>query len=292
MNDVKRRIILESRCSLSVNDGMLQIERNEDTSQLSFDTIESLCFAARLHSSLDVQVIQECLKRGIQLMFEDEKHQVNSQIHSLYGTNDTSGKIKKQTSWEQDRKKQLTIYILKNKIVNQESVLTHFNLDTEEVLSSYPLSLEEDPDGNKEGIAARIYFSRLFGHHFDRRMEGNLNAMLNYGYALLASRITQSIVGYGYLTQIGIHHCSNTNPFNLTYDFIEPFRPLVDRYVYLRREKEEFTYADKKNMLSIMDEIIHYGKQKWEVGTAIDVYVLDCLKYMNWQKNLPKEISL
>lgn len=32
---------------------------------------------------------------------------------------------------------------------------------------------------------------------------------------------------------VGHHHIGESNPFNLTYDFIEPFRAVVDAWVFL-----------------------------------------------------------
>ena len=59
-----------------------------------------------------------------------------------------------------------------------------------------------------------------------------VNAALNYGYSILLSTVNRAIVTKGYLTQLGIHHRSTENQFNLGSDLMEPFRVLIDRIVY------------------------------------------------------------
>ena len=64
-----------------------------------------------------------------------------------------------------------------------------------------------------------------------RNAETPLNAALNYGYAILLSMVNREIVSRGYLIQCGICHRNEYNQFNLACDFMEPFRPSVDRLV-------------------------------------------------------------
>ncbi|MDR2082530.1 MAG: CRISPR-associated endonuclease Cas1 [Candidatus Ancillula trichonymphae] len=53
----------------------------------------------------------------------------------------------------------------------------------------------------------------------------------------------------GYLTQLGIHHNSQFNHFNLGCDLMEPFRPVVDRYV-LRAKYSKFNTEEKHDLLN------------------------------------------
>ena len=58
-----------------------------------------------------------------------------------------------------------------------------------------------------------------------------LNAMLNYGYAMLISQVHRDIVMAGFDPSIGIAHRRHTNRIPLVYDLMEPLRPVVDRIV-------------------------------------------------------------
>jgi CRISPR-associated endonuclease Cas1 len=58
-----------------------------------------------------------------------------------------------------------------------------------------------------------------------------VNAMLNYGYAMLFSQTQTQLVTAGFDPSIGFAHKLARNPIPLVYDLIEPMRPVVDRKV-------------------------------------------------------------
>ena len=59
-----------------------------------------------------------------------------------------------------------------------------------------------------------------------------INALLNYGYAVLAGEISKFINGFGLDAYYGFYHKSHTGFQPLVYDMMEPFRWLVDYTVY------------------------------------------------------------
>jgi CRISPR-associated protein Cas1 len=75
---------------------------------------------------------------------------------------------------------------------------------------------------------------------------------LNYGYSIIRSAIRRELVLHGFEPSLGINHSSNENPFNLSDDIIEPYRPFVDAIVLdsiLSKETESFTEEDKKILI-------------------------------------------
>ena len=72
----------------------------------------------------------------------------------------------------------------------------------------------------------------MFGSDFTREKENEVNAALNYGYAIIRSYIAKTLICEGLEPSLGIHHKNQLNSFNLADDIIEPFRPVVDNYVY------------------------------------------------------------
>lgn len=58
-----------------------------------------------------------------------------------------------------------------------------------------------------------------------------VNAMLNYGYAVLLGRIAIELAAKGFDLSIGIAHSGRRNPKALIYDFMEPLRPIMDRAI-------------------------------------------------------------
>ncbi len=100
----------------------------------------------------------------------------------------------------------------------------------------------------KEHLASKIYFREFakfipekYGFHsrnqsFIRTSKNNatdvINALLNYGYSILAGEISKFVCGIGLDPYFGFMHKSHTGFQPLVYDLIEPFRWLVDYTVF------------------------------------------------------------
>lgn len=89
--------------------------------------------------------------------------------------------------------------------------------------------------------------------HFEKRTKKPtdlLNSMSNYGYAILASEITKSILTSGLDPYCGFLHYDMENRTSLTFDLIEPFRQqLVDKTMIGLINKKQVTMndLDKRN---------------------------------------------
>lgn len=72
-----------------------------------------------------------------------------------------------------------------------------------------------------------------------------LNSMLNYGYAILASEITKSILVSGLDPYCGLLHFDMDNRTSLTFDLIEPFRQqIVDKTIISLVNRKQVTLED------------------------------------------------
>ena len=72
-----------------------------------------------------------------------------------------------------------------------------------------------------------------------------VNAMLNYGYAVLQSLVRTQIIAAGLDPKIGlVHKFSDRRRDDLVFDFMEPLRPIVDRVVFGLVRDEVFSPAD------------------------------------------------
>lgn len=58
-----------------------------------------------------------------------------------------------------------------------------------------------------------------------------VNAMLNYGYGILANEMRGQVIAAGLDPTIGIIHGNSANRIPLVYDLMEPLRPVVDRAI-------------------------------------------------------------
>lgn len=92
-----------------------------------------------------------------------------------------------------------------------------------------------------EGVSSKIYFEtiNLFlpeEYRFEKRSQNPAtdiaNAMLNYGYGLLYSKIESSLIKAGIDPYIGIMHRDDYNRPVLVYDIIEIYRVWIDYVVF------------------------------------------------------------
>ena len=89
-----------------------------------------------------------------------------------------------------------------------------------------------------EGACAHLYWSacsRILGiEAFSRIPAENegLNSLLNYAYAMLLTATLQALLCCGLDPLYGIGHVVRERSTPLAYDVMEPFRPLVDLWVF------------------------------------------------------------
>ena len=114
-----------------------------------------------------------------------------------------------------------------------------------------------------EGTASNEYWSGV--KHFipqeigfdsrTKKPTDLLNSMLNYGYAILASEITKSILLNGLDPYCGFLHFDMGGRTSLTFDLIEPFRQqIVDKTVIGLINKKQITVNDldrRNNILKL-----------------------------------------
>lgn len=133
---------------------------------------------------------------------------------------------------------------------------------------------------NREGYAAKTYFSRMFGKEFTRDLSSPINSALDYGYSILLSNFNREIVNYGYLTQLGLKHMNQFNAFNLSSDLMEPFRPLVDLIVYEHGD-EEFDRDYKLDLVEVLNEKVYIKGKEYYLTNAINLYLGSIFEALN-----------
>jgi CRISPR-associated endonuclease Cas1 len=78
----------------------------------------------------------------------------------------------------------------------------------------------------------------------NRNASHPVNAILNYAYAVLESRVRLEIVALGYDPMIGYLHSYNQDRAAFVFDLMEPLRPVVDHLVLDLIQTETFDPAD------------------------------------------------
>ena len=143
-----------------------------------------------------------------------------------------SAKIDNQINTRKSFYEKIWQDIIQIKIYNQTVCLSSLEKDDRALKSLIKKVIIGDRE-NIEAQAAKIYWNKLFGDDFIRDKNGEgINTLLNYGYTILRSGIARSIMGAGLHPAIGIFHKNKYNSMRLADDLMEPFRPIVDYFVY------------------------------------------------------------
>lgn len=231
--------------------------------------------------SITAILMAELMKRKIKVIFCDEKRNPIGELINYYGSHDTSHKYRQQLKWSKDIKNIVWTEIVSEKIRQQRLFLSALHKKNESLLlKQYLKELIIGDVTNREGHAAKVYFNALFGMDFSRSAEIPINAALNYGYSILLSAFNREVVANGYFTQLGICHDNMFNQFNLSSDLMEPFRILVDRYVYFMKP-DKFMTEEKQKMVSLLnDEVIIDGKRNY-VSNSIKIYCKSVFNAIN-----------
>lgn len=249
--------------AIRLRDNLCVVENNgEVVLQEPLSRISSITISKG--ASITSDVILACAARGIQVHFIGWNGLSVAAIDGLH-THAVVALRKKQFETIADDEKACTLSksLILGKVANQRAVLLYFDkYHTSEALkvaSQKLLNVQDEivklayyPNGEGrtgwrydllglEGKAAVIYWralrdSNLLGSHFDTREgRGSLepaNQALNYGYAILGTRVWQCVTKAGLEPYAGFIHTDRPGKASLVLDVIELFRAwIVDRSV-------------------------------------------------------------
>lgn len=276
--------MISKRAKLDLKLNYLVI-RGEETHKVYLNEIGLLLIESTA-VSLTAALLAELVKRKIKVIFCDERRNPVSELLPYYGSHDCSAKIKMQITWSDSLKELVWTEIVREKILQQYLLLAENGRAEKELLLGYLKELKRNDVSNREGHAAKVYFSALFGAGFSRSEENQINAALNYGYAILLSAFNREIAANGYLTQLGLFHDNVFNAFNLASDLMEPFRPLVDRIV-LTLPLRQFETEEKMILVDLLNREVKIDGKTQYVNNAVKIYCKSVFDALN-----EKDISL
>lgn len=232
---------------------------------------------------LSTQLINAFTKYNINVVLCNIQHMPQSLIIPHQGSKSAPMMLRKQLSWTNVTKSIVHMNIVKAKIYNQLNLLKFTNCDIESItmVESFYNTLEIGDTTNREGLAAKVYFRALFGKTFKRFKDDVINDGLNYGYSILRSQISKAILAKGLHPSLGFFHHGPENHFNLSDDFIEPFRPLIDIYVYeFMLEEQVLTKDHRLNLIIQTTKDIYYKNLKHTFFNVINQYIDGIIAYV------------
>ena len=274
-----RIVVIENQAKLDYKMGYMVV-RGLETKRVLLDEIGILLIENPAVSLTGI-LIEALTEKKIKVIFCDRKRNPVAELMPHRGCHDSAAKIRTQIVWEQNIKDIIWRDIVSEKIRKQSEFLVEIGkIQQAGMLSEYVKQVELADATNREGHAAKVYFNALFGMDFTRSADIPANAALNYGYSLVLSAINREVSANGYLTQLGIFHNNKFNHYNLSCDFMEPFRILVDRMVY-SMQPTKFEQDEKHFMWTLLDQRVMIDGQNQFVMNAIKIYTKSVLDAIN-----------
>lgn len=274
-----RTVVISNRAKLDLQMGYMVV-RGEETVKIHLGEIGTL-MVENTAVSLTVSLLAELTKRKVKVIFCDEKRNPSSELVSLYGSHDTSNKVRKQIAWKEQTKEAVWTEIVTEKIRKQEKLLEILGKGEEaDLLTSYLQEMQWNDATNREGHAAKVYFNALFGMDFTRTADTSINAALNYGYSIILSAFNREVTAGGYMTQLGLFHDNMFNAFNLSSDLMEPFRILVDQMV-VKMNLSKFEHEEKMQIVNLLNQEVEIDGKVQYVVNAIKVYCKSVFDALN-----------
>ena len=273
----------ESKVSLTLN--RMRITIDDEYQNIPLSDIYTVIFS-HIGVVITIPLLSKLVENNINIIVCDDKNDPIGIFQPFNNHSLVFKRLNNQLNWKLTRKKKFWKIIIEQKIQSEIDALTIEKKNDLVIkqLNVYKDSVYTDDQTNREAIAARSYFQELFGNGFTRDDDNVVNAALNYGYKIIASYISKCITSRGLITQLGVHHIGESNPFNLTYDFIEPFRVFIDLWVY-ENIKSSFSTYEKTEIINILNYKINVNHKWIRLCDAIEDIIDSYIAFLDEREN-------
>ena len=276
---IKRIVDISERAYIHIKHQQLLIDKEGGV--VGKIPIEDLGMLILQHPAIVItqKVIIDCQKNKVVIIFCDEKHLPYSVILPVIDGHTLHQKVMRiQVGAKKPIAKKIWKQIIQQKIMEQEKTLFLAGIESA-IFCRLSSKVKSGDTTNQEAQAAQHYWPLLFGKSFRRNYEdAGVNALLNYGYAIVRALVARAIVAGGLHPAIGIHHHNQYNALCLADDLMEPFRPWVDwlvHQIWLENKKAKIDKNTKQNMLGLLGETVYMNKKTMPMMIACHYLVAD-----------------
>jgi CRISP-associated protein Cas1 len=323
---------------LRVKDGLFEVSVPDPTGATEYTSFE---FAAHtvstivlhIHTSLSTDAIQLAAKNRVQIMTLDHMDRTSGFFMAPEMTahvqtwkqqlrlNQTTVGLGKAREWICLKIRRQIEWIEKLKSYRKGEALVWIETTQTELqtaltkLHHLPIEVYAEAAATIRGIegsAQRAYLSLLSSllpehQRFDGRSrqpaDDIFNAAINYGYGMLYNWVEQALWENGLCPYIGLMHADERKQKSLLYDFIEPYRPWVDKSIFNLCSRKELNGLHVKNHLGgiwlndigkkivaeavnirFRDRYQEYSGKKFNVWQSLG---LEARTYHGWTKGSP-----
>ena len=279
---IKQTLIFTSPVSLSLKDHQIVItfKDNKDTVTRPIEDI-GFVVVENPQVSISVPLINELADNNVSVVFCDKKQMPHTMLMTLEGNATQQESYKYQMDASMPIKKNVWKQLVESKIKNQSLLLNKLGKNGD-ILKPYYMNVKSGDTDNREGAAAREYWSQIFGAGFRREREGQSpNNLLNYGYTILRAAVARALIGSGLYPAFGVFHRNRYNAFPLADDVMEPYRPFVDEIVYCLYDDgfvSELDKVSKGKLLRVLFSDVKMGKVNRPLENALSLTTASLLK--------------
>lgn len=276
-----RQLYIRTAKKIKLRNEQLVIVKEEEEIALPLEDLSTI-----LLEDPNTVITARCLTKmseyGVSMVLCNESYMPSTQILPLNVYYNQVATFKLQMEVKASLNEKLWQKIIKKKIENQAKIveLTTKDVTVEKALIEFSKNVLSNDKDNREGISARMFFKELYGDDFIRFGSGSITSALNYGYSILHASITRQAICCGLNTNIGIWHDSSKNAYNLASDFIEPFRPIVDYYIFWNIDKIRIPLDKdvRREMINLLNASVKMGDRSYKIEYAISLTIQSYIK--------------
>ncbi|MCM1222300.1 MAG: type II CRISPR-associated endonuclease Cas1 [Lachnospiraceae bacterium] len=272
---LKRALFFANPHQLSLKNNQMIIVSKDDVKTTKSVPIEDVgtVVLENPQSTITLPLLNALSDNNVAVVFCGANRMPNAMLMNLDANTTQGENYRAQIEASEPLKKNLWKQIVECKIRNQARLLAKMGKNGDK-LKPYWMNVKSGDVENREGIAAKIYWSELFGRQFARQRSGaDPNALLNYGYTILRAAVARSLMGSGLFPAFGIFHRNRYNAFPLADDVMEPYRPYVDEIVLnlVAQGKIELTQEVKSALIKVLHTDTKFDKvtRPLEIGLSI-----------------------
>lgn len=205
-------------------------------------------------------------------------------------------RLNSQIATTQPTRKRIWQQLVRAKIHAQADNLVEGS-PVEKRLREFAARVRSGDPQNLEAQAAKAYWSvwlmyasPLLGlADFTRSPDlPGVNALLNYGYAIMRAAIARAIVAAGLHPALGVFHSNRSNAFCLADDMLEPLRPVIDSRVrdLAFEGHTELTQTVKAELLNLLTQETQLGETSGPLLVVLHRYVRSLVNCMEGTSTL------
>lgn len=289
-----RNIVITSSKILRIQlSNLVIVDKAVEIVRIPISDINSLIIEDR-SVMLSSFLLNQLSENNILVFICNEKHLPTTIILPFQNHSKQSKRYKQQFTLTIPFRKNIWKSLISQKLNNQSKVLKMHNKKYYEILLNFSKSVVPGDKNNLEGIGASYYFRALIADNFTRDGKFEINAFMDYSYSIVRGYISRTLVAYGFLPSLGIHHRNEYNNFNLSDDFIEPFRPIIDNFIISSGFDLKNFDTEKKKLPLILNMEVICDTKKYSLTRSVDKLIesfVTCIESSDYSKLSKIEVT-